>query len=256
MTDILPPEQRLKFFVYIVESPSPVDLYHRRGEGDLLVQAIRLNRIPCIARLAVNLEAFIAALRIGLHEAMQATPDAIPILHISAHGFDNGIQLCSGEIVSWAQLRELLLQINNALSGVLIVCMSTCEGYSGSKMAMVTEAESRHPYFAIIGNCGKPTWPETAVAFTTLYHLIANGRYLTDAVDAMRIASGNQSFFITTAEQSKQGYLEYIKNLDTNQLLHQLEEEAEQDGSQGGLTKMLLSNSEHEKVGQHANEES
>ena len=106
---------------------------------------------------------------------------------------------------------------------------------------MVTADGAEHPYFAIIGNCDKPTWPETAVAFTTLYHLIANGRYLTDAVEAMRIASGNQSFFITTAEQSKQGYLEYIKNLDTNQLMHQLEKETDQESTEGGLTKMLLS---------------
>lgn len=239
MTEILPPEQRLKFFVYIIESPSPVDLYHRRGEGDLLVQAIRLNRIPCTARLAVSLEAFIAALRIGLHEAMQATPDAIPILHISAHGFDDGIQLCSGDIITWIQLREMLVPINKALSGSLMVCMSTCEGYTGSRMAMV-EGETDHPYFAIIGNSRQPTWPETAVAFTTLYHLIANGRYLPDAVVAMRTASGNDDFFITTAEESKQGYLEYIKNIDATQVMHQLEGERENTDAGGDLTKKLL----------------
>ena len=246
MNDILPPEKRMKFFVYIIESPSPVDLYHRRGEGDLLVQAIRLNRIPCIARLAVNLEAFVAALRIGLHEAMQATPDAIPILHISAHGFQDGIQLCSGDIVTWTQLREVLVPINKALSGSLMVCMSTCEGYAGSRMAMVHD-EPDHPYFAIIGNCGQPTWPETAVAFTTLYHLIANGRYLTDAVIAMRTASGNDAFFITTAEESKQGYLEYIKNIDATQVMHQLEVDREQSQAGGDLTKMLLTNSNHQQ---------
>lgn len=239
MNDVLPPEKRLKFFVYIIESPSPVDLYHRRGEGDLLVQAIKLNRIPCIARLAVNLEAFIAALRVGLHEAMQATPDAIPILHISAHGFHEGFQLCSGEIVTWAQLREVLVPINKALSGSLMVCMSTCEGYAGSRMAMVQDKED-HPYFAIVGNSRQPTWPETAVAFTTLYHLIANGRYLKDAVVAMCTASGNEDFFITTAEESKQGYLEYIKNIDATQVMHQLEEDRNQNPECGDLAKMLL----------------
>ncbi len=244
MANILPQENRLRFFVYIIESPSPVDLYHRRGEGDLLVQAIRLNRIPCIARLAVNLEAFIAALRVGLHEAMEATPDAIPILHISAHGFDAGIQLCSGEIITWAQLREVLVPINKALSGSLMVCMSTCEGYAGSRMAMVQD-EVEHPYFAIIGNSKQPTWPETAVAFTTLYHLIANGRYLTDAVGAMRNASGNDAFFITTAEESKQGYLEYIKNIDAIRVMQQLKEDRDHSQTGGELAKMLLSNKTH-----------
>lgn len=70
MTDILPSDKRLKFFVYVIESPSAVDLYHRRSEGDMLRQAINLNQIACALRLAVNLEAFTAAIRIGLYEAM------------------------------------------------------------------------------------------------------------------------------------------------------------------------------------------
>lgn len=155
MTDILPCDKRLKFFVYVIESPSPVDLYHRRSEGEMLRQAINLNQIACTLRLAVNLEAFTAAIRIGLHEAMEAFPNTIPILHISAHGFSEGIQLSSGEVVLWHQLRELLIPVNQALSGSLIVCMSTCEGYSGSRMAMVPESND-HPFWAIIGNCGKP----------------------------------------------------------------------------------------------------
>lgn len=243
MNSVLPPGKRMKFFVYIVESPSPVDLYHRRGEGDLLVQAIGLNGIPCIARLAVNREAFIATLRIGLREAMQAIPDAIPILHISSHGFSDGIELCSGEILTWHELREELVPLNNALSGTLMVCMSTCEGYSGSRMAMV-EDEPDHPYFAIIGNGGQPTWPETAVAFTTFYHLIANGRYMTDAVTAMGVASGNGNFFIETAESSKEIYLDYIRNVDSQHAIEQLKIDAEQNKTAGVLTKKLMSNTQ------------
>ena len=237
MTDILPIDKRLKFFVYVVESPSAVDLYHRRSEGDVLRQAINLNQIGCTLRLAVNFEAFTAAIRIGLHEAMEAFPNTIPILHISAHGFSEGIQLSSGEVVLWHQLRELLIPVNQALSGCLIVCMSTCEGYSGTRMAMVAES-SAPPFWAIIANCAKPTWPETAVAFATLYHLIANGRYITDSVDAMRIASGNDSFFVTTAEESKQGYIEHIKNINTAEVIEDLEHRAEEAES-GGLAKLL-----------------
>ncbi len=237
MTDILPIDKRLKFFVYVIESPSAVDLYHRRSEGELLRQAINLNQIACTLRLAVNLEAFVASIRIGLHEAMESFPGTIPILHISAHGFSDGIQLSSGEVVLWHQLREMLIPVNQALSGSLIVCMSTCEGYSGSRMAMVQESND-HPFFAIIGNCSKPTWPETAVAFATLYHLIANGRYITDAVAAMRIASGNESFFITTAEESKQNYIEYIKNINTAEVIQDLEHQAE-EAEPGELSKLL-----------------
>lgn len=237
MTEVLPVDQRLKFFVYIIESPSPVDLYHRRGEGVMLRQAINLNQIACTLRLAVNLEAFTAAIRIGLPEAMEAFPKMVPILHISAHGFSDGIQLSSGENILWYQLRELLLPVNQALSGGLIVCMSTCEGFSGSRMAMVPESKD-HPFWAIIGNCAKPTWPETAVAFATLYHLIANGRVITGAVEAMRIASGNSTFFVITAEESKRRYIEHIKHINTAGVIEDLEHQAE-EAEPGELAKLL-----------------
>ena len=64
----LPPEERVKFFVFVVESPSPVDLYNRWSEGEIIRQAVNLNQIPCIVRTAVNLEAFEASLKIGLIE--------------------------------------------------------------------------------------------------------------------------------------------------------------------------------------------
>ena len=237
MADIIPVEKRLNFFVYVVESPSPVDLYHHRSEGDMLRQAINLNQIKCTLRLAVNLEAFSAAINIGLTEAMEANPNKIPILHISAHGFSEGIQLSSGEVILWGQLREFLIPVNQALSGSLIVCMSTCEGYSGSQMAMNSESND-HPFWAIIGNGDKPTWPETAVAFATFYHLIANGHFILGAVEAMRIASGNDSFFVTTAEESKQGYIEYIKNINTTEVIESLEQKTDNTEA-GELTKLL-----------------
>lgn len=226
MAESLPVDKRLKFFVHVVESPSPVDLYHRRGEGEMLRQAISLNQIPCSLRVAVNLEAFTAAIRIGLHEAMETYPNALPILHISAHGFADGIQLSSGQILFWNQLRELLIPLNRALAGGLIVCMSTCEGYSGQRMAMVTGSDD-HPFWAIVGNCDKPTWPETAVAFATLYHLVANGRNMVDAVSAMRVASGNDNFFFTTADESKQTFVEFIQKIDTEEVRENLEHQIE-----------------------------
>ena len=57
----------------------------------------------------------------------------------------------------------------------------------------------------------------------------------------MRKASGNEDFFITTAEESKQNYLEYIKNVDTSEVMNQLKEDADQSHSSGDLSKALLS---------------
>lgn len=229
MVDLVPEENRFKFFVYIVESPSAADLYHRRGEGQIVQQAVQLNLIQCIHRLAINLDAFSAALAIGLTEAMSAMPGAVPILHISAHGFSDGIQLSSGEVITWLNLKDMLAPINKSLNNSLIVCMSTCEGYSGSQMAMLSEPEN-FPFFALVGNGSKPTWPETAVAFSTFYHLLANNHYVQDAVTAMCVASGNDKFYLTTAEQSKQQYLEFVAKMDAGKAKENLEQHVQSSG--------------------------
>ncbi|MBW2673327.1 MAG: hypothetical protein JRD89_07950 [Deltaproteobacteria bacterium] len=114
---VLPQGERLKFFVFIIESPSPKDIYVGRTEADLLRHAIELNLIKCASRIAINLESFVAAIKVGLHEEMTANPGLLPILHISAHGFSDGIQLSSGEILYWPALRELFKPINKALNG-------------------------------------------------------------------------------------------------------------------------------------------
>jgi hypothetical protein len=217
----LPPEKRLKFFVYIIESPSAPDLYHKRSEGDLLRQAINLDGILCVSRYAVIKEAFEAAIKIGLHEVMEIHPNLIPILHISAHGFSEGIQLSNKEIVTWAELKELLKPLNKALQGYLIVCMSCCMGYAGTRMAMFTE-DTDLPYFAIIGNGASPNWSDTAVAYATFYHLIAKGETVIDAVKAMCISSGDNQFYVETAKETRKSFIEYIQKLNANTVKEEL----------------------------------
>ena len=89
-------------------------------------------------------------------------------------------------------------------------------------MAMYPDDPSA-PYFALIGNFGSPTWADTAVAYTTLYHLLAKGEYLVDAVPAMRLASGNDDFLLESSEQSKQAYLAYLQTIDVQAAEDRLE---------------------------------
>ncbi|WP_157198102.1 hypothetical protein [Methylomonas sp. DH-1] len=94
------PQKRVKYFVFVIDPPSPVDLYHRRSEGKIIKQAANLNRISCSAKTTINYEYFEAALKICLKEEMEANHDLIPILYISAHGFSYGIQLSSDQILT------------------------------------------------------------------------------------------------------------------------------------------------------------
>ncbi len=202
--------EKFEFFVYIVESPSAIDVYHGRSEGERVASTLRLDGVPCVTRTAINNEAFVAALRVGLPEAMKVFPGRYPVLHLSAHGSNAGIQLSSGQVIGWQDLRELLVPINQSLNGALLLCMSACEGYSACQMAM-REDDSPHPYFVMVGNCGTPTWSDTAVAYLAFYHLLAKDRHIPDAVEAMSAASGDPNWLTESAEESKQGYIDYLK---------------------------------------------
>lgn len=211
-----------KFFVYIVESPSAPDIYHGRSEGYLVANAVRLDGIPSVTRTAINAEAFEAALRLGLPEAMKLHPDLTPILHLSAHGSTEGIQLSSGQTLTWQDLKELLMPINASLGNMLVLCMSACDGYSACRMAK-QETDSPHPYFAMIGSYAKPTWADTAVAYSAFYHRLSKGHTLCDAVQAMAAASGNDSWLLETAEESKRSFLEYLSTYNLSEARQELE---------------------------------
>lgn len=209
----LPPEQRIQFFVFVIESPSAVDLYHRRSEGEIVRQAVELNGIGCAVKTAISLQAFDACLKLGLMEAMAQRPGFVPLLHISAHGDAQGIQLSDGYLMSWQELKDHLRPVNQALGGSLVVCMSSCEGYAGIRMAMHLD-EDDLPYFALIGCGAQPTWGETAVAYATLYHQLWRGEHISNAVQAMCVASGNNRFFLEHAEKSREDYIKYINTVD------------------------------------------
>jgi hypothetical protein len=219
-------QPKLQFLVYIIESPSAPDLYHGRSEGALLAQAAALDEVPSVIRIAVTRDAFVAALRIGLPDAMSAYPTRLPIVHISAHGAQSGLQLSNGDVITWPQLRELLLPVNKSLGGHLFLCMSACEGYSACQMAMELEG-GEHPYVALIGNFGKPTWSETAVAYAALYHLVSRGTLFPDAVEAMKVASGNVDWILESAEQAQTAYAEYVKTVNLSEVRERLEAAAD-----------------------------
>ncbi|MBI3401474.1 MAG: hypothetical protein HY048_08640 [Acidobacteria bacterium] len=113
-------------------------------------------------------------------------------------------------IVTWSELRKLLVPVNQKLSGNLLLCMSACKGYSACRMTMY-EGDEPHPYLALFANSGSPEWADTAVAYATLYHLIAKGRKFVEALAAMKLASGDDGWTLETADNSKRVYTDYVE---------------------------------------------
>lgn len=197
----------LQAFVHIVESPSPTDLLNDQIEGRALCGALQLARIPHVYNLASNRETFRAALSERLVQALNtpALHGLRPILHLSMHGNDSGLGLTSGEFMSWEDLHTDLAPLLNAMNGGLLICMSSCFGLSGCRMAMNTTADQ--PFWALVGNSHSVDWSDAAVAYITFYHQFFKSTQLDDCVRIMGEAAGDQNFLHLPGHAVKQSWI-------------------------------------------------
>ena len=218
----IPKEERIQFFVHIIESPNPPDVYHKRFEGDALQKILSLDSIHSSHRLTVNKEAFEAAFKVGLIEEIKKYNNCFPVIHISAHGNPDGIKLTSDEIITWIDLKNILLPINKALqesahSPVFLLCMSSCEGFHAFEIFM--DDDKYLPCFAIVGAIGKPTWSDTLIAFSSFYHLISKGCTITDAVEGMKHASAVDDFNYIASKDIKDLYIKWKASRNIGNLI-------------------------------------
>jgi hypothetical protein len=200
--------------VFIIESPSPRDVLDERAEGDALSSALRLAKIPNHYYRAYDLETFKAVFmekiasypaavsKVVEGEKTQKTA-CLPLIHISAHGNKSGLQLTSGEFVSWNDLRVLLVNLAQAKGfsrngiSTLQVCFSTCMGASAEEMFACGKP---YPCFAIVGPTQSVEWSDSLTAFITFYHQLMN-KPDASAVQATRImneAAGLCDIFVCT----------------------------------------------------------
>ncbi|WP_152558323.1 hypothetical protein [Devosia sp. LC5] len=199
-------------FVYIVESPSSADLFDGRTEGRALCEAMSM---------AGHAHAYtVAGDRLHLQKALSVASSedrlirewqrhqAPAVMHFSMHGNSDGLQLMSGELVTWHELRGMLLPINDFLPNGLLVCFSSCSGSSGTRMSMYL-GDSK-PFWAVIGSYDDVSWSDALVGFTTFYHHWFKGGAVADAVTAMRMASGHSQFIFEAGHESKRAYEAYV----------------------------------------------
>jgi hypothetical protein len=193
-----------KAFVYIVESPSDIDLLDGRTEGRTLCEALKLTGVDHEYSLATTITSFRYALKERLGFVASHFPDKTPILHLSMHGNVNGLGLTDGTFLSWADLRRELNPLVESLSGDILLCMSACKGASGIRMAMF-DGEG-HTFGAIVGNYGDASWSDLAVGYTSFYHLLFKGIPLAECVERIKAASGHKAFCYFLGRDVKHGW--------------------------------------------------
>jgi hypothetical protein len=178
---------------FIIESLSGRDV--DRHEGMILTELLTRCKIECQYDFASDGNGFARALTKFMELSVQSfgsvTPK-IPILHISSHGSENGLQLGDRTEVAWRFLGDLTGLVRPGILGSLIVCMSSCHGYTFCRDAFSRE---RFQFFAIVGPTARVQWADALVAYVTFYHHQFNkGHKIDEAVRAMNIASGAHVF--------------------------------------------------------------
>jgi hypothetical protein len=202
-------------FVYVIESPSDSDLLDGRTEGRSLCEALRLAEIPHWYSLVTTSATFTESIGHRLLDALTRFNEP-PIIHLSMHGNNEGVALTIGEFLSWDNLRTSLAPLTNAMNGGLLICMSSCFGSSGCRMAMHEETDQ--PFWALVGNSGSAQWADAGVAYITFYHLFFKDIPVEECVKRMQLASGDGNFIVFTGQAVKEVWAAHISKVRREQL--------------------------------------
>ncbi len=199
-----------KAFVFIVESPSSLDLVAGRSEGRLLSESLRLDRIHQYYYLATDIGVFRRLVEAFKTIVVQGEGKIIPILHISAHASEEGIIFTNGRQMKWSTLTKVLADVNRACKGKLILGLSCCEGnYINLALLYGT---NEMPFRAVISAVGAPKWNDAAVAFVVFYHQYINKKVrISDAVSIMNEASKTDKYFLLDYAKITRGrFVKYL----------------------------------------------
>lgn len=185
-------DPRIKCHIHIIESPSAEDILNNRSEGILLSQGLRVIGIESKYLVAISRKTFWKA----LDERIEYDNQTIgpPILHLSAHGNRDGIGLADGSMIPWDELGTHLQPINKKLNEHLMICISSCAGFQGHRMALKMD-EKDMPFYGLVGPTTDIAWDEAAIAFLSFYYqFLIKKKGVTNALEIMKLASGNPNF--------------------------------------------------------------
>jgi hypothetical protein len=184
-------KRRTNFKVFIIELLPRKDLMDGNCDANLLAAYLGLAKVPHTVTAARDENGFDAA----LDQAIQAwkDPQLYPILHISSHGDTNrrGLVLANKRGLAWNDLGSKLEKFQRVSRGTLMLCMSSCYGF---EFARRSRSRFHMPYSVVVGNSGKVTFDDAAIAFAVYYHRLKGGSTVQAAVEAMAIASGDKKF--------------------------------------------------------------
>lgn len=188
--------------VYIIESPSDEDLRNGLIEGKALYKSLRIAECDVVYNLVKSKAEFDSAIDFVIRDCYDKKGkwSAMPFIHISAHGDEDGIQLTNDELIDWADFATLLDKINSAIGFVthftdysnnvsrIVLCFSTCKGFNAFKVWNKTNI---CPYQCVVGPNTDIDWSDSLTAFITFYHLTnLKQKSFEEAIKQMNLSAG------------------------------------------------------------------
>jgi len=147
-----------------------------------------------------------------------------PIVHIEAHGTDDGIELADGAVVQWRELIGIFGDINQACGMNLIVVAISCSGWNLTASLVPSD---RAPVNMVIGPVDTMKAGELLKATQVFYRTLYATLDLNSAIEAMndnrpyaewRIKPGLAEVLFCRVFRT------YVKELGTSEVLQQRED--------------------------------
>ena len=158
--------------IYIIESPSSVDLLENRVEGNALASMLDLMKIPHNYYLAIDDQCFANAIVNITTDIIMNIENGIsicPVIHISCHGTKEGIVLTNGIIYHWELLAMALNCVcRSSTNEQITVVLSSCYGFYG--MECLNGIEDVSGETITIGCTEEVGWDTALVAFNSFYY--------------------------------------------------------------------------------------
>jgi hypothetical protein len=146
----------------------------------------------------------------------------IPILQIETHGYEDGIELSSSEIITWEEVIAETRKINILLKNKLALFICACEGNSiiGS-----IDPSQRAPFRFLISSFKKRYPVEILDAFTEFYNSIFSAVPIAECIQLMNkvIAADKTLFNCITSSQCFDSMVDLNRDVNNyNRFLNQI----------------------------------
>lgn len=120
-----------------------------------------------------------------------------PLIHLEAHGSEDGIQMAGGSQMSWVQIIDALIPLNIAMELNLLLVLATCHGGTFIRAISITD---RAPVWGLIGPTQELSAGQIETDFGVFYRTFFETLSPTKALDALNQADSNNIYYRNTAE--------------------------------------------------------